>query len=68
MKNRTHPSEVESLEVTDAHNQEAAFISKKQSRYRMRVTSEWCSRRSFSRFIEQTNYSDEENVSFIPKS
>ena len=31
MKNRTHPSEVESLEVTDAHNQRTAFILKSRT-------------------------------------
>lgn len=31
MKNRTHPSEVESLEVTDADNQRAAFILKSRT-------------------------------------
>lgn len=31
MKNRTHPSEVEALEVIDAHNQRAAFILKSRT-------------------------------------
>ena len=31
MKNRTHPSKVESLEITDAHNQRTAFILKSRT-------------------------------------